>query len=303
MSIELTVDATGLRLDHFLQARLPDFSRSRLQSWIRESRVTLDGAVEVRASTIVKPGQRITVEPLAQPPLRAEPEELPLHVLYLDDDIIAINKPAGMVVHAGAGQHSGTVVNALLHRFGQLSNVSGDDRPGIVHRIDKETSGVLLVARNDAAHRSLASQFADREIEKIYLTLVQGKIEAENGRIETPITRDPVRRIRMTTRTGEGRASLTFWQILERFERFTYLRVKIGTGRTHQIRVHLSSIGNCVAGDRLYGARPGPEDRFFLHAARISFRQPNTGVTVTVEAPLPPELRSWLDGVRNGSIK
>ena len=206
--------------------------------------------------------------------------------------MIAINKPAGLVVHAGAGARSGTLVNRLVHHFSALSQVGGDLRPGIVHRLDKGTSGVLLVARNDAAHRALAAQFAGRTVEKTYLALVHGKVRDEQGRVTTPIARDPVRRIRMTTKLGTGRSALTEYRVLQRFEKFTYLEVRIGTGRTHQIRVHLASIGHPVAGDRLYGAPPA--ERIFLHAWRIVFTSPATDQRVTVEAPLPAELTEWL---------
>lgn len=243
------------------------------------------------------------MEPDAPAALRAAAEDIPLDILYLDDDVIAVNKPAGMVVHAGAGRHTGTLVNALLHRFGTLSKVSGEDRPGIVHRIDKDTSGVLLVARNDAAHRKLAEQFAGRHVEKTYLALVQGKPASGSGTIEKPIARDPVRRTRMTTQLAAGRTAITWWRVIERFERFTLLEVKIGTGRTHQIRVHLSSIGYPVAGDALYGAQASAAGRFFLHALRIGFRQPVSGTPMAVEAPLPPELASWLDALRGSSLK
>ncbi len=294
--------AVGHRLDLWLQSQLKDFSRSRLQSWIRDGKVTVDGK-PARPSMTLRGGEVIDVEPQPLPPLRAEAEEIPLDVLYLDDDVIVVNKPAGMVVHAGAGRHTGTLVNALLHRFGTLSGVGGEERPGIVHRIDRETSGVLVVARNDAAHRALAAQFASREVEKIYTALVQGSPAADSGNITSPIERDPVRRTRMTTRTGRGRSALTWWKVEQRFERFTLLKVRIGTGRTHQIRVHLSTIGHPVAGDRLYGAAPGPIDRFFLHASKLTFRQPTSGAPVTIEAPLPPELEEWLLRLDAGSLK
>lgn len=292
----------GERLDLWLASRFADLSRSRLQTWIRHGNVTVNGS-EVRASAVLREGDRVQVEPEPLPSLRAEAEEIPLDILHLDEDVIVVNKPAGMVVHAGAGNHSGTLVNALLHRFGQLSNVSGEDRPGIVHRIDRETSGVLVVARHDAAHRSLAAQFASREVEKLYIALVQGKTKADTGRIESLIERDPVRRVRMTTRTGRGRTANTSWTVRQRFDRFTLLDVRIGSGRTHQIRVHMASVGHPVAGDTLYGAAPGPLDRFFLHAAKLSFRHPTTGSTVCVEAPLPAELQNWLLQLGNGSLK
>ena len=204
-----------------------------------------------------------------------------------------------MVVHAGAGRHSGTLVNALLHHFGSLAAGSGEERPGIVHRLDRLTSGVLLVARTDAAHRGLAVQFAGRTVEKVYLALVHGAMKQERRRIEKPISRDPAKRVRMTARRPEGRAAITEYRVLGRFTGFTYLEVRIKTGRTHQIRAHFASIGHPVAGDRLYGApwqvagQP-PLERTFLHAHRVRFTQPVTGAAITVESPLPEELAAWM---------
>lgn len=253
----------------------------------------MDGRAQ-KTSFLLRGGETIDIEPEALPPLRAVAEDIPVEVLYEDVDVVAINKPAGMVVHAGAGQHSGTLVNALLHRFGTLSAGSEEDRPGIVHRIDKETSGVLLVARNDNAHRSLAAQFSSREVEKQYLTLVQGVVRDQEGRIDRKIVRHPVHRTRMTASLEHGRAALTYWKVLQRFQKHTYLQVRIGTGRTHQIRVHMASIGHPVAGDTLYGAAATPHGRFFLHAWRIAFKSPSTGEQITVEAALPAELQAWL---------
>jgi 23S rRNA pseudouridine1911/1915/1917 synthase len=291
----------GKRLDQFVQDRMPQYSRSRIQQWIKAGRVQVNGALQ-KASYTLRGSETIDVEPAEPPPLAAVPEDLPVKVLYEDADVVAIDKPAGLVVHAGAGAHSGTLVNRLVHRFGELSRVAGEVRPGIVHRLDKDTSGVLLVARTDAAHRHLAAQFASRTVEKIYVALVHGVIPNDRGRIATPIARDPVHRIRMTARLGTGRTAFTEYSVLRRFARFTLLEVRIGTGRTHQIRVHLSSIGHPVVGDRLYGAPakiPGhpPLARFLLHARRIRFQSPSTGQSVTVEAPLPGEFESWMDGL------
>jgi len=276
---------------------MPQFSRARIQQWIAEGRVRVNGA-EKKASWKVRAGERIEVEPAEPPPLRAFPEEIPLEILYEDDALAAIHKPAGLVVHAGAGRSSGTLVNALLHRYGTLSESGDAMRPGIVHRLDKGTSGVILVARTEAAHRSLAQQFASRTVEKVYLALVEGRVAPEEGVIDKPIERDPVRRTRMTARTGRGRAALTEYRVLERFARFTLLEVRIRTGRTHQIRVHLASIGHPVAGDTLYGAaaRPAglePPGRPWLHAWRIGFTSPATGKRLLVEAPVPEELTRW----------
>lgn len=281
----------GERLDHYLQARMSGYSRARLQSWIKNGLVTVNGA-QSKPSTLLRGGERIEVSPADLPPLKAEPEDAPIEILYEDPSVIAVNKPAGLVVHAGAGAHSGTLVNRLVHHFATLSQVGGELRPGIVHRLDRGTSGVLLVARNDAAHRALARQFAERTTEKTYLALVEGRVNADSGRITKPITRDPAHRTRMTARLDRGRDALTDYRVLRRFEKFTYLEVRIGTGRTHQIRAHLASIRHPVAGDKLYGAAVA--ERIFLHAWRIRFDSPATGERVTVEAPLPKELEMWI---------
>jgi 23S rRNA pseudouridine1911/1915/1917 synthase len=284
----------GKRLDHFLQEQLREYSRSRIQSWIKEGRVQVNGAA-AKASLQLRGGEQVEVSPADLPPLKATPEDLPVEILYEDAAVIAVNKPAGLTVHAGAGQHDGTLVNRLVHHFQGLSQVGGDERPGIVHRLDKDTSGVLLVARTDAAHRALAAQFAARTVQKTYLALVNGRVNADSGRIVKPIARDPVRRTRMTARLATGREAITEYRVRQRWEKFTLLEVRIKTGRTHQIRVHLASLGHPVAGDRLYGA-PAAQ-RLFLHAWRIGFTSPATGQTVTVEAALPAELEAWLAGL------
>ena len=281
----------GKRLDAFLHEKLPEHSRSRLQSWVREGRVVVNGQT-AKASLTIRGGETVEVEPRELPPLRAEAEDIPLTVLYEDASVVAIDKPAGMVVHAGAGIHRGTVANALVHRFGSLSTVGGELRPGIVHRLDRFTSGVLLVAKTDAAHRDLAAQFASREVEKTYLALVEGAMTG-HGRITKPITRDPANRARMTARLETGRSALTDWEAKQHYPGFTFLEIRIGTGRTHQIRAHMAAIGHPVAGDRLYGAKASPFHRYFLHAHRLSFRSPATGERVTVESPLPAELVEW----------
>jgi len=291
MIVQALAADRGKRLDSLLRERLPEYSRARLQTWIREGLVTVGGQT-VRASHTVRGTESIQVNPAELPPLRAVAEDIPLTVLYEDEAVIAIDKPAGMVVHAGAGVHSGTLVNALLHRFNSLSSTGGDLRPGIVHRLDRFTSGVLLVARTDAAHRDLAAQFAARQVRKTYLSLVEGRLEGK-GRITSPITRDPRNRARMTARLEHGRPSLTSWEALENFDGFTFLTIDLGTGRTHQIRAHMASIHHPVAGDRLYGARPSAWNRYFLHAHRLVFRSPASGGEVTVVSPLAPELVAW----------
>lgn len=282
----------GKRLDAFLHERLPEYSRSRLQQWIREGRVQIHGSA-AKASYLIRGAESIALDPGPLPPLRAEAEDIPLPVLYEDASAVAIDKPPGMAVHPGAGLHSGTIVNALLYRFQTLSTLGGDFRPGIVHRLDRFTTGVLLVAKTDEAHRDLAEQFARREVEKIYLALVEGRLEG-SGRIRKPIARDPKNRARMTARLETGRPALTDWEAIRHFTGFTLLRIRLGTGRTHQIRAHMASLGHPVAGDRLYGAKPSPWARYFLHAHRLGFRSPQTGERVSIESPLPPDLVEWL---------
>jgi 23S rRNA pseudouridine1911/1915/1917 synthase len=279
----------GKRLDHFLQEQLPQYSRARLQSWIKEGRVTVGGA-SAKASLVLRGGEHIHVQPAEPPPLKAVAEDLPIEILYQDDALIAVNKPAGLTVHAGAGAHSGTLANRLVHHFQSLSKLGGDLRPGIVHRLDRGTSGVLLVARTDAAHRALAEQFAKRTTEKTYIAIVQGIVRDDSGRIARPITRDPAHRTRMTAKLARGRDALTDFRVLKRLHDATLLEIRIGTGRTHQIRAHMASIGHPVLGDRLYGARAA--ERIFLHALRIGFTSPASGERVSVEAPLPAEFDS-----------
>jgi len=284
----------GARLDHFLARRMSEFSRARLQSWIESGRVRVNAVAVTKSSLKLRGDERVEVEPAELKPLRAFAERIPIDILYEDDDVVAVNKPAGLVVHAGAGRSSGTLVNALLNHFGGLSQVAGDLRPGIVHRLDKGTSGVLLVARTDAAHRHLAAQFANRSVEKTYLAMVQGIPREEQARIDSPISRDPVQRTRMTARLGVGRAAHTSYRVLERLPRFALLEVRIATGRTHQIRVHLASVGHPIAGDTLYGASAQPAlGRPWLHAWRIAFDSPSTARRLVVEAPLAAELVAW----------
>jgi 23S rRNA pseudouridine1911/1915/1917 synthase len=289
---------SGKRLDSFIHEHLPEYSRSRLQSWIKEDRVQVNDA-HGRASQLLRAGDRIALSPGDLPPLRAEPENLPLKILYQDEDVIAVDKPARMVVHAGAGNPKGTLVNALLHHFGTLSTISGDElRPGIVHRLDRDTSGVMIVARTDQAHQSLATQFQSRKVEKIYLALAHGHLKPPQGQIAMPIARDPVRRIRMTTKIAGGRSALTEYKTLETFDRFSYLEVRIGTGRTHQIRVHLASLRHPLYGDTVYGAPAAPLNRFFLHAHHLTFDSPSSDNRITVVSPLAPELVALLETLR-----
>ena len=294
MTFEATAADAGRRLDQWLAWRMPGTSRARLVQWIEAGRVRVNGAA-AKPSLRLKGGERIEVEPGSPPPLRAFPEAIPLEILYEDDDLVAIHKPAGMTVHAGAGRRQGTLVNALLHHFARLSQLGGALRPGIVHRLDRLTSGVLLVAKHDAAHQRLAGQFARRQVRKTYIALVHGKIPAGKGRpvivdgvrwtrLEMPIRRDRRVRVKMTARAWTGREAVTDFQVLEQWPGYSLLEVRIGSGRTHQIRVHLSAIGHPVVGDTLYGA-PARVDfpRVFLHAREIQFVHPATGQRITVE--------------------
>jgi 23S rRNA pseudouridine1911/1915/1917 synthase len=338
ITICVSTDAAGQRLDQFLAAQLADISRARVQQLIGEEKALLNG-MPAKASQKLRGGETITVLGDPQlPPLRAMAEDIPLDVIYEDDDLAVINKPAGMMVHAGAGatddeRNRGTLVNALLHRFAQLSEVGGETRPGIVHRLDKETSGLILVAKNDVAHRNLGKQFSGREIKKRYVALLHGWPERPRGTVNAEISRDAIRRIRMTTRGAGGRSAITHYEVRERIDspygKFALVDVRIETGRTHQIRVHMASIGHPVVGDTLYGAAgvlrcaaaprksagkrvPGGNEavvasaqppalslgRNFLHAAAVELSHPRTGEPLSFEAPIPAELSGFLRRLR-----
>jgi len=297
-----SVEDAGRRLDLYLASRLADLSRTRIQELIDEGNVLVDGRVPRRAHRLTA-GEVVEIAVVPRAPLEASPENIPLELLYEDDDFVVVNKPAGMVVHAGAGTTRGTLVNALLHRLGKLAGAGGALRPGIVHRLDRGTSGAILVARNDAAHRSLADQFRSRSVHKTYLALLHGRLARDAGSIALPIARDPRRRTRMTALLRGGRAAQTDWQVLLRLGSFTLVAVQPRTGRTHQIRAHFAAIGNPLVGDTLYGApeRPrmgrallAPLGRVFLHAAQLEFAHPRTGKPVRVRAPFDPGLRRYL---------
>ena len=298
-----SAEDAGRRLDLYVASRLPDLSRTRIQELIDQGHVRISERLARRAQRVM-PGDTIDVEILPRPPLRAVPEQIPIDVLYEDEDVIVVNKPAGMVVHAGAGAAQGTLVNALLHHFGTLSTVGGTLRPGIVHRLDRGTSGAMVVARNDVAHRVLGEQFRSRSVTKAYIALLQGRLSRDSGTIKLPITRDPQRRTRMTARLAHGRAAQTDWRVLLRLGNFTLVEAQPRTGRTHQIRAHFAATGHPLVGDTLYGAarqvRVGkvlfkPVGRVFLHAARLSFAHPRTGASIEGRAPLDPGLREYLN--------
>jgi 23S rRNA pseudouridine1911/1915/1917 synthase len=327
----------GKRLDQFLAVRL-DVSRARVQQLISEQKILVNDE-PAKASFKLRGGEGINViGPAARAPLRAMAEEIPLDLLYEDDDLAIVYKPAGMMVHAGAGatedqRNRGTLVNALLHHFATLSSLGGEIRPGIVHRLDKETSGLMVVAKNDDAHRKLAAQFARREVKKKYIALVHGWTTKDSGTLSAAISRDRIRRTRMTTRNSAGREAISHYKALHRidsaFGKFTLLEVKIDTGRTHQIRVHMASLGHPVVGDTLYGAprelravespasrRAGEKrdtpvssgaanakrsnsttislPRNFLHAAELELAHPRTGARIALTSGLPPELQAFL---------
>jgi len=282
----------GRRLDLFLAARLAGFSRSRAQHLVAGGRATVNGS-PARSSMRLRPGDLVRVE--LPPPVnsKAEPEDLPLEIVYEDDHLLVVNKPRGMVVHPAAGHSSGTLVNALLYRVRDLSGIGGVLRPGIVHRLDRDTSGLLVVAKNDAAHGALAAQLKDRRMTREYLALVRGRLEGE-GTVEAPVGRHPVDRKRMAVVPG-GKPALTRFKVLAPYPDYTLLSLKLATGRTHQIRVHMAHIGHPVAGDPVYGGRCGlPLSGQFLHAARLAFDHPVTGERMVFQVPLPPELASVL---------
>jgi 23S rRNA pseudouridine1911/1915/1917 synthase len=300
-------------LDQFLATQLPEVSRIRVQQLIEQKKITVNGSIP-KPSLRLRGGEEIAIlGPVELPPLKAFAEAIPLDVVYEDADLAVVNKPAGMAVHAGSGKNDagnkGTLVNALLHRFATMSAAGGELRPGIVHRLDKGTSGLIVVAKTDAAHRALAQQFAARRVKKIYLALVHGWMKQARGTVDAPISRDRVRRARMTTRRGPfgkpGRAAVTHWKVVKKIEaacgKFSLLEVTIETGRTHQIRVHLASLGHPVVGDTLYGAprnlgygETASLGRNFLHASAIQFRHPTTQETLAFQRPLPVDLVKFL---------
>ena len=309
--ISVAPENADKRLDQFLATRLESVSRARVQEMIAEGKVLVNDA-PAKASLKLRGGERIRVLGEAQrAPLKAIAEEIPLDIVHEDNDLAVINKPAGMMVHAGAGasddaRNRGTLVNALLHHLGRLSGVGGALRPGIVHRLDKETSGLILVAKNDDAHRKLSAQFAAREVKKKYVALVHGWVKKDSGTLAQSISRDRVRRTRMTTRLEGGRAAVTHYRVVRRldtkFGKFTLLDVKIDTGRTHQIRVHVGAMGHPVVGDTMYGAPKQARgktaviglSRNFLHAAELEFQHPRTGAVIALKSALPEELREFL---------
>jgi 23S rRNA pseudouridine1911/1915/1917 synthase len=315
------------RLDQYLAAHISDVSRARVQQLIEKGEVLVNGAT-AKASLRLKGDETITIMgPPQAPALRAMPEEIPLDIVYEDNDLAIVNKPAGMMVHAGAGateeaRNHGTLVNALLHHFETLSGVGGPLRPGIVHRLDRATSGLMVVAKNDEAHRRLARQFSGREVRKTYVALIHGWPKQDQGTIRSPISRHTQRRTRMTTRGFLGREAITHYLVQRKIDspygKFALIELQIETGRTHQIRVHMSSLGHPVVGDTLYGApaeiraepnkrrAPGMPsalrlERNFLHSAALELTHPRTGEALSFARALPEELQALLTRLERAS--
>jgi 23S rRNA pseudouridine1911/1915/1917 synthase len=307
-------EAAGQRLDAWLATQLENVSRARVQLLLSESKVLVNGA-PAKPSLKLRGGESVEIlgEP-TPPPLRATPEDIPLDIVYEDADLSVVNKPASMMVHAGSGatddaRNRGTLVNALLSHYQQLSTTGGPLRPGIVHRLDKQTSGLILVAKDDSTHRKLGEMFSQRQVAKTYLALLHGHLKKDDTTVTLPIARDVIRRTRMTTRRADGRTAISHFRVLERitspYGPFTLVQVRIETGRTHQIRVHAQSLGHPVVGDTLYGAphlipnlTPDLQlNRNFLHAAHLSLTHPQTRKPLDIDAPLPEELEKFLKAI------
>ena len=301
-------EETGMRLDAFLAARIPQKTRAALKRIIDYGDALVAGAVAKPARRL-RAGEAVEIELAAPPPSKLAPENIPLDILYEDNDLVVVNKPAGLVTHPGAGVSSGTLAHALAFHFQKLSARAGQFRPGIVHRLDRDTSGLIVVAKNETAHEHLAGQFRDRKVFKSYVALVHGRVKNVSGRIDEPIARDPRQRTRMAVVRG-GRPALTLYRVRQSFDRFTLLDVEIKTGRTHQIRVHLAWLKHPVVGDEVYGAGRDKTvadararaaiarlGRQFLHAAELGFAHPRTGAQLRFSAPLPRELADLLASI------
>ncbi|CAN5490701.1 RluA family pseudouridine synthase [soil metagenome] len=296
ITLEVQRERAGLRLDRFLALELPDFSRSRLQTLINGGFVRLNAA-QPRPRDLVHVGDHVDLEVPPVEKIEAAAEEIPLHVLFEDDDLLVIDKPAGMVVHPGAGNQEHTLVNALLNHCSNLSGIGGKERPGIVHRLDKETSGCLVAAKNDAAHRELSRQFAARTLKKIYLALVAGRLRTKSGVIDAPIQRHPVHRQRMSVaRSSRGRSAKTEYRVIRSGSELSLVECTLHSGRTHQIRVHLHHLGHPVLGDKLYAPRAAKGfARQMLHAWKLGFTHPRTAEWKEFEAPLPADFNAALE--------
>ena len=282
------VEKGGMRLDHFITEQVPHLSRSRLQALIKDGHIKVNGQL-ARTSVKLRTGDKIEFDEPEVIASTTEAEDIPLAVLYEDDDLIVINKPAGLVVHPAVGHSSGTLVNALLHHCDELSGIGGVERPGIVHRLDKETSGCLVAAKNDLAHQALIAQFSGREVTKIYLAIAAGKFPRREGLIDAPIGRHRVHRQKMAVvKDDQGREARTGWKVLAEVPAGTLVQCTLHTGRTHQIRVHLKHLGHPLLGDTVYG-KPAGFARQMLHAWKLGFTHPRTGAPVQCVAPVPAD--------------
>jgi 23S rRNA pseudouridine1911/1915/1917 synthase len=312
--LEFTVagDEQGLRLDVFLSQKDSTLSRSQAKRLIEDGDVLVGGKT-ARGSHRLKPGETVSLRKPPPVPSEIVPEEIPLDILYEDEAVLVVDKPPGMVVHPAAGNFRGTLVNVLLFHCRSLSGIGGVMRPGIVHRLDKGTSGLMVVAKSDEAHRHLSEQFKNRQVSKHYTALVHGNLRLDEGVIDAPVGRHPVERKRMSTASRRGKAALTRWTVLERFGAVTLMEAKIDTGRTHQIRVHLSSLGHPVVGDSVYGGSKRTVEnpalraelkrltRQALHASRLSFLHPVTEEEMTFESPLPEDMAEVIRFLREGA--
>ena len=287
----ISLEDARSRIDQFLSAALPHLSRSRLQTLIKSGHILLNGAL-TKPGTKLQPADRVTVNEPAPTAIDTQAEAIDLQVIFEDADLIVINKPAGMVVHPGAGNWEHTLVNALLHHCENLSGIGGQLRPGIVHRLDKETSGCLIAAKNDLAHQQLQKQFADRKVLKIYWALARGLFRSKTGVIDAPIGRHKVHRQKMTV-LEHGRPAKTSYKVLREIYKHSLVECTLHTGRTHQIRVHLKHLGHPILGDKVYGARD-PHPRQMLHAWKLGFTHPRTGQWLEFESPMPQDFRSLL---------
>jgi len=292
-------EGAGRRIDAFLAESLRDVSRARVQRMITGGDVLVDGG-PVKASHRLVEGEKVTIRLIREMKEKPGPEDMPLEILHEDRDIILVDKPSGLVVHPGAGRRTQTLVNALLYRFPDLAGQEPEYRPGIVHRLDKETSGVMVVARSPRALIDLQQQLKNREVDKQYLGLVWGKINHAEGRLSWPIGRHARHRDRISIKTNKPREAETRYRLLQAYQEFAYLEIHPLTGRTHQIRVHMAAAGHPLVGDSRYGRRggKGPSPRLFLHAATLKFRHPGSGERVEFSSPLPPDLQAVLDGIR-----
>ena len=295
---QLAAESSGERLDRFVALRCPELSRSYIQKLIEEGWIAVNGNL-AKPALRLKTGDRVTITQPPPEPSPLTPEYIPLSVHYQDDDIIVVDKPAGMTTHPAPGSHSGTLVNALLGLLPRLAEADNPERPGIVHRLDRDTSGLIVVAKNRKALETLSNQFKSRRVKKVYLALVKGKVKPDRGLIDAPVGRDPVHRKKMAV-VSSGRAAQTAYRVLRYLPGYTLLEIRPETGRTHQIRVHLAEIGYPVVGDATYGAKSDLVGRQFLHAYRLTFRLPSTGEQVTFTTRLPDDLKAALEKIVKG---